>query len=158
MAVKEGEHLDGLIGDEETDDRRLQQVFVVFLHRGDRRLVVIRHLRVQNHPCDYHEAVRRGMDDRFQREDVGMVGLDRGFEVFRQLSSIDSMQNYVDRQVGWIHNRRCGAVDDHRVFLFEIRDFGKRVENGEKFNERFRGNLRHGSSHRVLLVEYFIIL
>ena len=77
VAVEEGEHLDGLVGDEEAHDRRLQQVLVVLLHRGDGRLVVVRH----------HEAVGRGVDDRAQREDVRMRRLDRRLQVSGQLSS-----------------------------------------------------------------------
>ena len=39
--MQEMEHLDGLIGYEETNDGRLQQVFVVLLDGGDGRLIVV---------------------------------------------------------------------------------------------------------------------
>ena len=41
MTVQEMKHLDGLVGNEETDDGRLQQVFVVLLDGGDGRLIVV---------------------------------------------------------------------------------------------------------------------
>lgn len=148
VAVEEGKHLDGLVGDEEPDDRRLQQVLVVLLHGGDGRLVVV----------GYHEAVGRGVNDRFERENVRMVRLDRGFQVFRQLAVIAREKEYVERKRGWLHDGSARAVEDDRVFLFERRGLGERVENGEKFSERVGRILGHWSRYGVVLVEHLVIL